>query len=85
MAGGVGGGSPPLFSYLNMLFNDALVNISNFCNLYYISYIEKKTLKSVQGPYFACCLLVYNGVREVLNHAFVGAVLHSSPLHSALV
>ena len=54
-AGGAGGGSPPLFSYLNMLFNDALVNISNFCNLYYISYIKKKTLKRVQGPYFACC------------------------------
>ena len=54
-AGGAGGGSPPLFSYLNMLFNDALVSISNFCNLYYISYIKKKTLKRVQGPYFACC------------------------------
>ena len=47
MAGGAGGGSPPLFSYLNMLFNGALVNISNFCNLYYISYIKKKPLKSV--------------------------------------
>ena len=54
-AGGAGGGSLPLFSYLNVLFNDALVNISNFCNLYYISYIKKKTLKRVQGPYFACC------------------------------
>ena len=40
-----------------MLFNDALVNISNSCNLYYISYIKKKPFKRVQGPYFACCLL----------------------------
>ena len=43
------GGCPPprAFFYLNMLFNDALVNISNFCNLYDISYIKKKPLKRV--------------------------------------
>ena len=64
-----GGGSPPLFSYLNMLFNDALVNIGNFFNLYYISYMKKKPLKSVQGPYVACLLAVYNRFRETLNHS----------------
>ena len=34
---GYRGRQPPLFFYyhLNMLFNDALVKISNFCNLHY--------------------------------------------------
>ena len=47
---------PRAFFYLNMLFNDALVNISNFCYPYYISYIKKKPVKRVEGPYF--CLLL---------------------------
>ena len=53
-----GGGSPPLFFYLNMLFKDALVNISNFCDLYYISYIKKKTFKEYKDHILlvACCL-----------------------------
>ena len=73
--GGAGGGSPRSFFlskysfYLNMLVDDALVNISNCCNLYYISYIKKKTRKSLQGPYFACCLLVSKAAREKLEYA----------------
>ena len=89
MAGGAGGRQPlALFLskylfYLNILFDGALVNISNFCSLYYISYIKKKTLKSVQGPYFACCLLVYFEVRETLNHAFRALFCIAARLHCA--
>ena len=39
MVGGAVGGSPLLIFYLCMLLNDALVDISNFYNLFYISYI----------------------------------------------
>ena len=52
MAGGAGGGSPPLFFYLNILFNDAFVNISNY-SIFSISLIYI----SVGGPCFACCCL----------------------------
>ena len=64
-----------------MLFNDALVNISNFCNLYYISYIKKKPLKRVQGPYFACCLLVSKAAREKLKYALRVPFCIAPPLH----
>ena len=48
------GDAAPRSFYINTLLNDALVNTSNFRNLYYFSYIKKKPLKRVQGPNFAC-------------------------------
>ena len=50
---------PPLFFYLHMLCDDALVDMINCCNLYYTSYIKKKPLNGAQGPYFACLLLLF--------------------------
>ena len=55
------------------------VNISTVCILYYISFIRKKTPKRRQGPYFACCLLVLFGVREI-EPCVWGAALHSPAL-----
>ena len=81
MAGGAGESSPPTLSLLSILFDDALVNISKFCNLHYISYIKRKPLKSVGGPYFACCLLVHSGVREKMKCVVQVLFCTSSPSH----
>ena len=40
-AGGAGGGSPPHFLFKTILFDDAFVNISSFCNLYFLFYKEE--------------------------------------------
>ena len=39
-AGGAGGGSPA-FPFLKILFYDAFVNISSFCNLCFLFYKEE--------------------------------------------
>ena len=76
VAGGAGGSSPPLFFYLNIFFADALVDISNCCNLYYMSYIEKKTLRSVLGAIFCLLLLSQKHLTSVY------CVVRAFSLHS---
>jgi hypothetical protein len=66
-----------------MLFHDAFVNISSFCNLFFLFYKEENR---ELGAIFCLLLLllVYNGVREMLNHALRVLFCIASPLHSAL-
>ena len=55
-----------------------LFNISNFCNVYYISYIQKKPLKRVQGAYFACCCCCccFKNISRQSVYCVVRASLH---------
>ena len=66
----------------NMLFDDALVNISNFFTISLICR-RKPSEEYKDHGHFACCLLVSKAAREKLNYAFAGAVLHSPPSYCA--
>ena len=57
-AGGAGGGSPPHFLFKKKLFDNAFVNISSFCNLYFLFYKEENRELGAIFCLLACLLFV---------------------------
>ena len=58
-AGGAGGGSPPHFLFQKkILFNDAFVNISSFCILYFLFYKEENRELGAIFCLLACLLFI---------------------------
>ena len=57
-AGGAGGGSPLAFPFLKILFDHAVVNISGFCNLYFLFYKEENRELGAIFWLLACLLFI---------------------------